>query len=81
MTFRNAANAVLNGNHRLGDYFRRMRAKGGNKYAIVALTSKIATTYYKIVIDKRESNPVNLEQFQYKYRRTKIAFYERKLQI
>jgi len=30
-------------------YFRRKKAKGGNKYAIVATANKIATIYYKMV--------------------------------
>jgi transposase len=34
--FRTAANSLCNSNHWLGDFFRRMRAKGGHKYAIVA---------------------------------------------
>lgn len=80
MAFRNAANAVQKGNHWLGDYFRRMKAKGGNKYAIVATANKIATIYYKMVRYKKEFNPVDLEQYQEKYKLAKIAFYERKLQ-
>jgi transposase len=32
--FRNAANAVQCSNNWLGDYFRRMKAIGGNKYAM-----------------------------------------------
>ncbi|HWI93020.1 MAG TPA: hypothetical protein VNT20_17205 [Flavisolibacter sp.] len=45
--FRHAANAVQKSDNWLGDYFRRMKAKGGNKYAIVATANKIATIYYK----------------------------------
>ena len=41
--FRAAANAVQRSDHWLGDYFRRMKAKGGNKYAIVATANKLAT--------------------------------------
>jgi transposase len=77
--FRSAANAVQKGNHWLGDYFRRMRSKGGNKYAIVATANKIATIYYKMVRYKKEFNPVDLEQYQEKYKQAKIAFYEKKL--
>lgn len=79
MAFRNAANAVQKGNYWIGDYFRRMKAKGGNKYAIVATANKIATIYYKMVRYKKEFSPVDLEQYQEKYKQAKIAFYERKL--
>jgi len=46
--FRTAANSICKSNHWLGDYFRRMRSKGGHKYAIVATANKIASIYYKI---------------------------------
>ena len=47
--FRHAANAVQRSDNWLGDYFRRMKAKGGNKYAIIATANKLATIYYKMV--------------------------------
>jgi transposase len=77
--FRHAANAVQRSNNWLGDYFRRMKAKGGNKYAIIATANKIATIYYKMVRYKQEFNPVDLEDYQQKYKKAKIAFLERKL--
>jgi transposase len=77
--FRHAANAVGRSDNWLGDYFRRMKAKGGNKYAIVATANKIATIYYKMVRYKQEFNPLDLKDYQQKYKRAKIAFLERKL--
>jgi hypothetical protein len=77
--FRHAANAVARSDNWLGDYFRRMKAKGGNKYAIVATANKIATIYYKMVRYKQEFNPVDLQEYQSKYKQAKIAFLERKL--
>jgi transposase len=77
--FRSAANAVQKSNHWLGDYFRRMKAKGGNKYAVVATANKIATIYYKMVRYKLEFNPLDLEKYQQKYKQAKIAYLERKL--
>ncbi len=64
--FRQAANAVQKSNHWLGDYFRRMKAKGGNKYAIIATANKIATIYYKMVRYKEEFKPMVLELYQQK---------------
>lgn len=78
--FRTAANAIQRSDHWLGDYFRRMKAKGGNKYAIVATANKIATIYYKMVRFKEEFKPVDLQQYQEKYKKAKIAYLERKLQ-
>lgn len=77
--FRHAANAVQKSDNWLGDYFRRMKSKGGHKSAIVATANKIATIYYKMVRYKEVFKPVDLEQYQQKYQQTKIAYYERKL--
>ena len=63
----------------MGDYFRRMKAKGGNKYAVVATANKLATIYYKMVRYKEEFNPLDLEQYQQKYKQARIAYLERKL--
>ncbi|HET7897533.1 MAG TPA: hypothetical protein VFL47_07685, partial [Flavisolibacter sp.] len=77
--FRHAANTVQRSDNWLGDYFRRMKSKGGNKYAVVATANKIATIYYKRVRYKQEFNPLNLNNYQQKYNQVKIAFLERKL--
>jgi transposase len=77
--FRAAANGVQNSDNWLGDYFRRKKSKGGNKYAIIATANKIATIFYKIVRNKEEFKPVELEQYQRKYKQVKIAYLERKL--
>lgn len=77
--FRNAANAVQRSDNWLGDYYRRMKAKGGNKYAMVATANKIATIYYKMVKYKQEFNPLDLREYQQKYKMAKISYLERKL--
>jgi transposase len=41
LAFRQAANGVQKSNNWLGDYFRRMKTKGGNKYAIIATQIKL----------------------------------------
>jgi transposase len=79
IAFRQAANGVQKSNNWLGDYFRRMKAKGGNKYAIIATANKIAKIYYKMVRYKQEFNPMELELYQQKYKQAKIAYLERKL--
>lgn len=77
--FRNAANSVQRSDNWLGDYFRRMKAKGGNRYAVVATANKIATIYYKMVSCQQEFNPVELTAYQNKYKQAKIIYLERKL--
>lgn len=78
--FRAAANSVQKSDHWLGDYFRRMKAKGGNKYAIVATANKIATIYYKMVRNQTEFNPPELKEYREQRRTHKIKYLERKLQ-
>ena len=77
--FRYAANGVQRSDHWLGDYFRRMKTKGGNKYAVLATAGKIATIYYKMVRYKKEFTPMNLIEYQQKYKQAKIAYLERTL--
>lgn len=78
--FRTAANSLRQSDNWLGDYFRRMKSKGGNKYAIVATARKIAIIYYKMVRFKQTFNPFDLKLYQEKYKAAKIAWLERKLQ-
>ena len=78
-SFRIAANSLLRSNNWLGDYFRRMKTKGGQKYAIVATARKLAIIYYKMVRYKENFTPVNLADYQEKYRTAKINYLERKL--
>ena len=77
--FRIAANTLQKSNHWLGDYFRRMKTKGGNKYAVVATANKLATIFYKMVINKEAFTAVDLAIYQAKHQLAKIAYYERKL--
>ncbi|MEK6645895.1 MAG: IS110 family transposase, partial [Candidatus Firestonebacteria bacterium] len=53
--------------------------KGGNKYAIVATARKLAIIYYKMVRYKKDFNPLDMKQYQEKYKAAKIAYLERKL--
>lgn len=77
--FRTAANSLRQSDNSLGDYFRRMRAKGGNKYAIVATARKIAIIYYKMIRYKQTFAPMDLKEYQEKYKAAKIQWLERKL--
>ena len=77
--FRMAANASKASNHWVGDYFRRMRSKGGQKYAIVATARKLAIIYYKMVRYKMPFTPFNLDEYHQKYKQAKIAYLEKTL--
>ena len=77
--FRTVANALQRSDHWLGDYFRRMKSKGGNKFASVATGNKIAAIFYNMVTQKKVFTPLDLAVYQEKQKKAKIAFYERKL--
>ncbi len=77
LAFRQACNGVQKSNNWLGDYFRRMKAKGGNKYAVIATANKIARTYYKMVRYKQDFNPYGTGTVSAKYKQAKIAYLER----
>jgi len=78
--FRMAANSLQRSDNWWGDYFRRMKTKGGNKYAIVATARKIATIYYRMVRYKEDFKPFNYDEYREKYRQAKIVYLERKLE-
>ena len=77
--FKYAANGLQRSDHWLGDYFRRMKAKGGNKYALVATARKLAIIYYKMVRYQQAFTPFNNESYKSKFQRTQIAYLERRL--
>lgn len=79
--FRNAANAIQRSDNWLGDYFRRMKTKGGNKYAAVATANKLATVFYKMVKNSQEFNPLELTEYRERYKLAKINYLERKLGV
>lgn len=79
MAFRAAANSLQRSDNWLGDYFRRMKTKGGNKYAIIAAARKIAIIYYKMVRFKEEFKPIDADDYRKKYKEARIAYLERQL--
>jgi transposase len=78
-SFRAAANTLQRSDHYLGHYFRRKKAKGGNKYAIIATAAKLATIYYKMVVNKQPFNPIDTQQYEQRYKSAKIAYLEKQL--
>lgn len=77
--FRSAANSLQKSDNWLGHYFRRMKSRHGNKYAITATANKLATIYYKMVRFKKEFIPVDLNDYQLKNKEKQILHLERKI--
>lgn len=59
---RNCAQTQAGSKSVMGDYYRRMRAKGGGKFAVCATAHKLATIIYTMVKNKTEydSNKVSI---------------------
>jgi len=77
--FRAAANGVRRSENWMGDYFRRMRAKGGHKFAITAVARKLALIFYNMVKNKEAFKPVDIEVYKEKQRQSKIQYLEKRL--
>lgn len=54
---RNCAQTMAKSKSVMGDYYRRMSAKGGGKFAVCATAHKLATIIYTMVKNKTEYNP------------------------
>ena len=54
--FRQCANALKDSKNLMGYYFRRQKAKGGHRYAIVCTAHKIAKIFFSMVRDGVEFN-------------------------
>ena len=63
----------------MGDYFRRKKAKGGNKYAIIATARMLAIIYYKMVRYKQSFKPLDVQEYHEKYKAARIATLEKQL--
>ena len=79
LAFKAAANSLGRSNNWLGDFFRRMKAKGGQKHAIVATARKLAIIYYRMTTLKESFKPLDNEEYKQKFQRAKIAYLERTL--
>lgn len=79
MALRAAANGLQRSDNWLGDYFRRKKTKGGNKYAIIATARKLAIIYYKMVRYKQSFKPLDVNEYREKYKAAKIAMLEKQL--
>jgi transposase len=77
--FRAIAWTLSRSKHPLGEYYRKMRAKGGGKYAVVATAHKVAKIYYHILKNKVDYDPQILIDLQQKNKEKKISVLRMKL--
>lgn len=60
LALRNCAQTMSGSKSVMGDYYRRMRSKGGGKFAVCATAHKLATIIYTMVKNKTEYNPMQV---------------------
>jgi hypothetical protein len=75
------ANGLQNSKNSMADFFRRLKAKVGPGKAIVATATKLATTFYIMVVNQQAFNPQALDEYQQIYKQKKINQLKRKLQL
>jgi len=64
----------------LGNFYRRIRAKGGPGKAAVATQRKLSVIFYKMVINQKEYDPEALRKAQEKSKEKKIQALEKQLE-
>ena len=64
----------------IGDYFRRIKAKGGHKYAIVATARKLAIIYYEMISSGKQYKPLDNLEYKSIVQRKRIAYLEKLLE-
>lgn len=71
---RNCAQSLARSKSQLGHYYRRMKAKGGGKYAVCATAHKLATVIYTMVRDKTEydATKVTISDTEWLHKKIKI---------
>jgi hypothetical protein len=79
--FRAAAFGLANSKSPLGNYYRRIRTRGGPSKAIVATAHKLAIIYYHMVTRQEAFNPRAMEENQQKYKERKINQLKKKLAL
>ena len=80
LAFRDAANSLWKAQNPLGEYLRRKKAISGGRQAIVATARKIASIYYKMVIEGVEFDPQVLKFKTQEYLNKRLRYLEKSLQ-
>jgi transposase len=75
--FKMIAYAIQRSDHWLAVFYRRIRAKGGPRKAIVATAHKLAIIFYKMVKTKQAFNPLKKEDYENIFKQQKIRQLEK----
>jgi len=75
--FRDSANTLWRANNPWGDYLRIKKAKSGSRQAVVATAKKIASVYYKMVVDKVDFDDAKIKNNRNDYFSNKINYLQK----
>ena len=79
LILKNCAQTVAGQDSRLGSYYRRMKAKGGGRFAVIATAHKLARILYAMVKDQTEYNPVAISVSHEKFLDIRIKAAQKRL--
>jgi transposase len=76
-----AAFAIQRSDNWLGQYYRRMKSKNGPLVATKATARKLAIIFYEMVKNRKEFNPLPIENYLKTYNKRRIQFIEKQASI
>jgi hypothetical protein len=59
---------------RLGEFYRRIKAKSGAPVAIKATARKLAVIFYRMMTDKVNFNPLMVEEYNQYFKERKLKY-------
>ncbi len=78
--FRDSANTLWRANNPWGDYLRIKKAKSGSRQAVVATAKKIASVYYKMVVEKVDFDDAKIKKNRNDYFSKKINYLQKMME-
>lgn len=78
--FRDSANTLWRANNPWGDYLRIKKAKSGSRQAVVATAKKIASVYYKMVVEKVDFDDAKIKKNRNDYFSKKLNYLQKMME-
>lgn len=78
--FRDSANTLWRANNPWGDYLRIKKAKSGSRQAVVATAKKIASVYYKMVVEKVDFDDEKIKNNRNEYFSKKLNYLQKMME-
>ena len=76
--FRQGASTLRNNHTYLGDFYRRMRSRGGEAYAITATARKLAALFYILISKGEQFVPIDRTAYEQAVKEIRVANLEKR---